>query len=69
MEPDPSSDSSNIPHSDDTQITSTDINAMFGVSKKRAKKPVLYFFSKKVIIAVAVITTFIYLGFHYLGLV
>jgi len=69
MEPDPSPEP-NIPnHSEDTQITNKDINSILGISKNRTKKPSLYLFSKKVIIVVTSLTTFIYFSFHYFGLI
>ncbi len=67
MEPDPSPDSSNTIQ--DTQITSKDIDILLGVSKKGKKKKILYLLSKKVILAVATICTFIFFSFHYFGIV
>lgn len=69
MEPDPSPEPKISNHSADTQITNKDINSILGVSKKRRKNLAPYFLSKKVIIAVASITTFIFFSSHYFGLI
>ena len=63
MEPDPSPDSSI-----NTQITNKDIDSLLGVEKKGKKKNLLYLFSKRVILAVATVTTLLF-SVYYLGLV
>lgn len=65
MEPDPTPESSNIIHSNDSQITNKDINTILGISKKGERKPHLYLFSKIVIITTAVITTLVYFSFYF----
>ncbi len=66
MEPDPLPETLEYRHLNDTQITTQDINQLLGTSKKRSKsKSVLYTFAKKMIIATATVTTFVYLIFHY----
>ncbi len=66
MEPDPLPETLEYRHMNDTRITTQDINQILGISKKRSKsKSILYLFAKKMIIATATVTTFVYLIFHY----
>ena len=67
MEPDPLPEPKVVDHSAETKITTKDINTILGVSK-RSRKPALYLFSKRVIILVASVTTFVYFSFHYFGM-
>lgn len=67
MEPDPSPATSDSEHSNETQFTNQDINQILGITKKGKSRPSLYLFSKKIIILVASITTFVYLSFYYFG--
>lgn len=67
MEPDPLPESSGLQL--DTKITNKDIDEILGVPKRGKQQKILYLLSKKVIVVVASVTTFIFFSAHYLGLV
>lgn len=65
MEPDPSPDPAVLTKK--SEITNSDINSIIGNSKKTKNENPIYGFSKKVIIGVVTLTTFVFLLSHYFG--
>ena len=67
MEPDPSPDPAILTKG--SEITNSDIKSIVGRSRKTKKDNFVYGLSKKVIISVVSVTTFVYLLSHYFGVI